>query len=49
MKIDNYKGVRVEVPKPEVTEDDIATQLRSYAHRNARLITVERRLSKETP
>ena len=42
VKIEDYKGIHVEVPKPEVTDDDIDTQLRSYARRNARLLTVER-------
>ena len=42
VNVENYKGVRVEVPTPEVTDDDIDTQLRSYANRNARLLTVER-------
>ncbi len=42
VSVENYKGVRVEVPLPEVTDDDIDTQLRSYANRNARLIAVDR-------
>ncbi len=40
--VKDYKGIHVEVPAPVVTEDDIDTQLRSYAQRNARLITVDR-------
>lgn len=40
--VKDYKGIYVEVPAPVVTEDDIDTQLRSYAQRNARLITVDR-------
>ena len=40
--VKNYKGIHVEVPAAVVTEDDIDTQLRSYAQRNARLVTVDR-------
>jgi trigger factor len=42
VKVENYKGVEVEVPPVEVTEKDIENQLQSYATRNARLLTVER-------
>lgn len=42
VNVTDYKGIRVEVPALEVTENDIATQLRSYANRNARLIHVDR-------
>ncbi len=42
VKVKNYKGVEVEVPAAEVTEADIESQLKSYAVRNARLLTVDR-------
>ena len=42
VNIKDYKGVEVEVPAAEVTEADIESQLKSYAVRNARLLTVDR-------
>jgi len=42
VKLNEYKGVEVEVPAAEVTEADIEAQLKSYAVRNARLLTVDR-------
>lgn len=38
----DYMGVEVSVPTTKVTEKDVTAQLRSYAMRNARLITVDR-------
>lgn len=38
----DYMGVEVSVPTTKVTEKDINAQLRSYAARNARLVTVDR-------
>ncbi len=38
----DYMGVEVSVPTTKVTEKDVNAQLRSYAMRNARLVTVDR-------
>lgn len=38
----DYMGVEVNVPTTKVTEKDVNAQLRSYAMRNARLVTVDR-------
>ena len=38
----DYMGIEVSVPSTQVTEKDINAQLRSYAMRNARLVTVDR-------
>jgi trigger factor len=38
----DYMGIEVSVPTTKVTEKDINAQLRSYAMRNARLVTVDR-------
>jgi trigger factor len=42
VEVSNYKGIKVEVPTTEVSETEIEDQLKSYADRNARLITVDR-------
>ncbi len=42
VEVENYTGVHVEVPIPEVTDDDMDTQLRSYARRNARLLHADK-------
>ena len=38
----DYMGIEVSVPTTKVTEKDVNSQLRSYAMRNARLVTVDR-------
>lgn len=40
--IENYKGVKIELPTTEVTDAEVDAQIQSYANRNARLVTVER-------
>ena len=42
VKIEKYKGIEVEAPRAEVTDADVESQLKSYATRNARLLSVDR-------
>lgn len=41
-KVENYKGVKITLPKAEVTDEEVENQLKSYAARNARLVSVDR-------
>lgn len=45
--VENYKGVKLTLPKAEVTEEEVEDQLKSYAVRNARLVSVDREARKD--
>lgn len=42
IEVKDYKGVKVIVPEPDVTDDDIEKHMESLRARNARLITVDK-------
>ncbi len=42
VKVKNYKGIKVKVQTPTVSDEELENQLKSYAKRNARLVTVDR-------
>lgn len=46
LTVENYKGVKLILPKAEVTDEEVEEQLKSYAVRNARLVSVDRAAEK---
>jgi len=47
VKIENYKGIEVKKKSTEVTKEDIDKEIDSQRERNARIVTVEDRASKD--
>lgn len=46
VKIENYKGIEVKKKSTEVTKEDVDKEIESQRERNARIVTVEERASK---